>query len=63
MTRRNRGTESLKLLEDAWQIFGPGDPGQPDATPTFKVVCNDFQKHMQQRRQPSAQVSPPRGNR
>lgn len=59
MTRRNRSTESLKLLEDAWQIFGPGDPGQPDATPTFKLVCDDFQKYMQQRQQPSAQVSPP----
>lgn len=54
MSRSDRSTESLKLLEDAWNIFGPINHGQPEPTPTFKLVCDDFQKYLRQRRQLSS---------
>jgi serine/threonine protein kinase len=46
LARKNRSSEGLQVLEDAWRIFGPETLGQPGPTAFFSAICNDFQEHL-----------------
>ncbi|MFM7168700.1 MAG: serine/threonine-protein kinase [Planctomycetaceae bacterium] len=55
LTRHHYSATGLQFLNDAWELFGPGNPGPSEQTPQFRVVCEDFQKYLMKRRNPDGQ--------
>lgn len=53
LTRHNRHSEGLRLLEDAWKLFGSENLGQVQRTPNFTIACQDFQAYLLNRRNPA----------
>jgi hypothetical protein len=53
LTRQNRSSEGLRLLEDAWKLFGPENLGQAQRTPNFTMACEAFQAYLLNRRSPA----------